>query len=168
MASDFRHAGHATFLLKIREGNHPTPDITVQKHSGILLFYIYHLIHRNRHPNGFILEHGPRLFTSAPLKCPRIDGYCPQLKAGCLLKHPSGVPDELQTTFLPLMTESPRFQTRLSITCFLTRAELMPLIPLTLVSVARYSNPRLSRAFISDHKPHFHLGVLTVPDIVPP
>jgi hypothetical protein len=38
VASDFRHAGHATFLLKIREGNHPTPDITVHKNSGILYF----------------------------------------------------------------------------------------------------------------------------------
>ena len=147
--------GRESACFYLRFGKETTPRPILQYKSTQVSFYFTYITSSTETdaPKGFILEHGPRLFTSAPLKCPRIDGYCPQLKAGCLLKHPSGVPDELQTTFLPLMTESPRFQTRLSITGFLTRAELMPLIPLTLLSIARYSNPRLYRVFFQTTSP---------------
>ena len=144
----------AMLLFYLRFGKETTPRPILQYKSTQVSFYFTYITSSTETdaPKGFILEHGPRLFTTAPLKCPnRIDGSYPQLKAGCLLKHPSGVPDELQTTFLPLMTESPRFQTRLSMTSFHTRAALMPLIPLTPLSVLRHSNSRLYRASFLDH-----------------
>jgi hypothetical protein len=97
----------AIFLFYSGFGKETIPRPILQYKSTQVLFYFLYPTSPTEIDalNGPILEHGQRQFTTATLLRPiRIKcSYPVQLKAGCLLKHPSGVPDELQTTFSHLI-----------------------------------------------------------------